>query len=434
MYETAVKIVKKLRNAGYEAYFAGGCVRNKILGKEAKDYDIATNAIPDVVQKMFPHTVAVGKAFGVVVVLENNRQFEGATFRADGKYSDNRRPDCVTFSDYKSDILRRDFTINGIFYDPIENKLIDIVGGEKDIKNRIICTIGNPIERFTEDKLRMMRAVRFSAQLGFVIESETENAIRKLANTITTISFERIRDELRLILLSDNRAEGLDMLYRLGLLKEILPEIVAMDGVPQPPEFHPEGDVFTHTKLCLKNLDNPTFELAMAALLHDVGKPPTFVVADRIRFNAHEVVGERIAKKICHRLKLSNDDTEKICWMVVKHMTFKDITNMRESTLKRLLASKHYDNLEMLFVADKLAADKDMSNYEYLKEMKAKFSVEDIRPEPLIGGKELIEMGFEPGPIFSVILDKVEDAQLEGKVKTCEEAIGFIREHFSDRI
>jgi poly(A) polymerase len=432
MYESAIKIIRRLRDRGYEAYLAGGCVRSRLLGLSPKDYDIATNALPGEVEGLFEHTVAVGKAFGVIVVLMDGYTFEVATFRADGRYIDGRRPESVRFADWQSDVRRRDFTINGMIYDPINDRLFDIVGGQDDIRNRVVRTIGDPLRRFEEDKLRMIRAIRFACQLGFQIEGSTQEAIKALAHKITQVSFERIRDEFKLILLSEQRSRGMDLLYKLGILKEIMPEVIAMDGVPQPPEFHPEGDVWTHTKLSLEFLKHPSFELAMATLLHDVGKPVTLEELDgKIHFYGHEGIGANMTRAICLRLKLSHAETEKICWLVAKHMVYKDVTKMRQSTLKRLLGSEYYPELEALFLTDKMASDRDLTSYNYIQQARQRFSLEELRPEPLLRGRDLLGLGLKPGPIFSKILRAVEDAQLEGKIRTPEEALNFVRKNFN---
>jgi len=432
MYNTALFIVRHLREAGFESYLAGGCVRDNLMNLEPKDYDIVTDATPEAIERIFPNHITVGKAFGVVIVIVNNYQFEVTTFRQDGKYSDSRRPDSVTFSDWKNDVLRRDFTINGMLFDPLNNKLLDIVGGEQDIKMKIIKTIGDPLRRFSEDKLRMMRAVRFACELNFNIEDKTEKAIKELASEITQVSFERIRDELKIILMSKNRARGIALLFQFGLLREILPEVVAMDKIPQPPQFHSEGDVFTHTKLCLEYLENPSFELALATLLHDIGKPHCFKITDRIRFNGHEKVGEIISEKICRRLKLSLSEIDKVVYLVSNHMLLKDVRKMRQATLKRLIANRYFGDLLKLFRVDKLASDKDLTDLEFLEAKVKEFKKEELKPKPLIIGKDLIKLGLVPGPIFSEILRKVEDAQLEGEIKTKNEAIEFVKKTFAN--
>jgi poly(A) polymerase len=429
-YEIALGIIRRLKSRGFEAYLAGGCVRDKLLGIKPKDFDIATDATPEVIQKLFRRTLEVGKAFGVIIVLEGSHQFEITTFRSDGEYLDGRHPQGVRFSSWQEDVIRRDFTINGMLYDPVEERLLDIVGGEKDIKHRLIRTIGKPIQRFTEDKLRMLRAVRFGCELGFEIEEETRNAIKRLAGRITEVSYERIREELRLILLSENRAEGVKDLEELGLMEHLLPEICITKGVPQPSEYHPEGDVFTHTVLALSYLKEPSFELALATLLHDVGKPSTFRITDKIRFNAHEKVGEEISRKICRRFRLSRAEEERICWMVEKHMLFKDVEKMRKSTLKRFLSSEYFEELEKLYIADKMASDKDLGALEYIHRKKQEFSQEELRPKPLIGGNDLIALGYKPGPIFKEILTRVYDAQLEGAITTKEDAIEYVKRNF----
>ncbi|HEY5648456.1 MAG TPA: CCA tRNA nucleotidyltransferase, partial [Nitrospiria bacterium] len=332
--EKAVSIVKTLRKAGYEAYWAGGSVRDLVMGNEPDDYDIATSAPPDAVMKLFKQTIPVGVSFGVVRVRLDEDEFEVAAFRSDGRYIDGRHPETVTFSDAREDAKRRDFTINGMFYDPEEEKVIDYVEGQADIKKGVIRAIGDAGKRFEEDRLRMIRAVRFSARFGFPIEPETEKALRGLSDKIPSISGERIRDELEKMLCGANPAQAFRLLHKTGILKVILPEVVAMDGVEQPPQFHPEGDVLTHTFLLLENLREPSFELALAALLHDIGKPPTFTVSDRIRFNNHCEVGEKMTLAVCRRLRLSNEQTRVVAELVRDHLRFKDVKQMRVSTLK----------------------------------------------------------------------------------------------------
>jgi poly(A) polymerase len=431
MLEHAIRIVETLRKAGFKAYFAGGCVRDQVMGHEPQDYDIATDARPETVMRFFPKTIPVGVSFGVVIVLEGPYQFEVATFRSDGQYLDGRHPVEVHFSSEEEDARRRDFTINGMFYDPLAGKIVDYVGGQADIKAGLIRCIGNPRERFSEDKLRLMRAVRFAAQFDYKIESKTYQALLDLAGQITIVSAERIRDELSKMLIGPRPAQGLRMLHQTGLLKIILPEVAAMEGVQQPPEFHPEGDVWVHTLLMLeKMVPASSFDFALGVLLHDVGKPPTFTVKDRIRFDNHCQVGANMSEEICTRLKLSRKQTEKVVELVREHLRFKDVRQMRESKLKRFLRGEHFSDHLELHRLDCLASHGDLSNWEFCKQKLEEIGPEEMRPEKLITGNDLIQMGYIPGPLFSQILTAVEDAQLEGRVKDREAALELIQRQF----
>lgn len=434
LYQAALRVLRRIRDAGFEAYFAGGCVRDQLRGVPPKDYDIATSALPDQVQALFPRTVDVGKQFLVIRVREAGHEVEVATFRSDVSYSDGRRPDTVRPSSYREDVLRRDFTVNGLLLDPIENKVIDLVGGQEDLQRRVIRCIGDPRRRFEEDKLRVMRAIRFACQLQFEIDPPTFEAVRQFAPQITQVSWERIRDEFKLILLSDQRARGLRLLDESGLLQQILPEVVAMKGVAQPPDLHPEGDVFVHTLLALEHLVKPSFEVALATLLHDVGKPKTYAVeGGRIRFNRHESVGESMAEEIGRRFRLSNEEIQKVCALVHDHMKLKDVSNMKASTLKRFLSEPHFEDLMTLCQADILASNKDLSSYTFALEARAKFLADkSLRPEPLLRGRDLIALGLTPGPRFTEILRRIEDLQLEGRLKTRDEAIDYVRRTWSD--
>lgn len=424
----ALRIVKILREQNFDAYLAGGCVRDRLRGVPPKDYDVATNARPEAVQSLFPRHVGVGKAFGVIVVTEDDARVEVTTFRAEGPYTDGRHPDAVTFSDLETDVRRRDFTINGMMLDPAADRVIDLVGGREDLAAKRVRTIGSPEARFGEDRLRMLRAVRFACELGFEIDPATAEAVAALAPGIARVSAERIREELKRILVSPERDRGLDLLHRLGLLRVILPEVAAMDGVPQPPEYHPEGDVLTHTRLCLRHLGRPEWEIALATLLHDVGKPPTITREDRIRFNEHDRVGVELSRGICGRLKLSNEEKEKVLWLVEKHMVFKDVQRMRASTLKRLLGHPFFGELLELHRADRMASRADLSNYDFCRAKLEEFTVDDLKPKPLVTGEDLLALGLKPGPLIGELLREVEEAQLEGKVKTREEAMGLVRE------
>jgi poly(A) polymerase len=428
--DKAIDIVKVLRGAGFKAYWAGGCVRDIVMGNIPQDYDIATDATPDQVMGLFRRTIPVGISFGVVKVLADDSEFEVATFRSDGQYMDGRHPVAVHYSNDREDAMRRDFTINGMFYDPVKNEIIDYVNGQRDIKGGVIRAIGDPRQRFNEDKLRLMRAVRFAARFGYEIESQTREALMELAGEIRRISAERIRDELKKMLTGPNPSDSLDFLSASGLLREILPEVAAMAGVEQPREFHPEGDVLTHTRLLLKNLTRPSFELALAALLHDIGKPPTFSIRERIRFDNHCEVGARMAETICERLRLSNEQTALIVELVRDHLRFKDVQRMKESTLKRFLRRPSFpDHLE-LHRLDCLASHGDLTQWEFCRRKLAEMGPEEIRPQRLLSGHDLIELGYQPGPLFSQALSFLEDAQLEGRIQTREEAVAFIRDHF----
>ncbi len=427
----AMSVLQRLREKGFESYFAGGCVRDRVLDIPPKDYDVVTNALPDQVADLFFRTVLVGKAFGVVKVILDDQTVEVATYRTEGRYLDGRRPEWVKFATARQDVLRRDFTINGMLWDPLSDQILDYVGGRDDLNRRLIRTIGNPVERFDEDKLRMLRAVRFSCQLDFGVDSAAAQAIQRKAGEITQVSAERITDEVKKILLCPRRSRGLQNLLDWGLLKEFLPEAVAMVGVQQPPEFHPEGDVWVHTLLALDQLRDPDFVLAFATLLHDVGKPVTFSVdGTRIRFNGHESRGEDMARVICQRFRLSNDESERICYMVANHMKFKDVQQMRPSTLKRFLGHAHFEELKTMCRADIMAASKDLSAIEFVENVQRTLSAEEIKPPPLLQGRDLIDLGFHPGPLFKEILQRVEDLQLEGVLKSRDEALDFVRRNY----
>jgi poly(A) polymerase len=431
--QTATGIVRRLREAGHEAYFAGGCVRDYLRGVDPEDYDIATSAVPDRVETLFDKTVLVGKAFGVVRVIEEDHEIEVATFRTEGRYLDGRHPEWVRFAGPREDVMRRDLTINGMLQDPIDGRIIDHVGGREDLHNGVIRTIGDPRERFEEDKLRILRTVRFEAQLGFEIETETLHAVRAMAPEITTVSWERVRDELQKLLTSAGRASGLRRMIQVGLMDPILPEVLQMQGVPQPEAWHPEGDVLTHTLNALETLEAPRFEIALATLLHDIGKPPTMEMdGERPRFNQHEHKGADMAEEICRRLRLSNEQTERIIYIVRSHMKFKDVTQMRRSTLRRFLSEPGFDDLSKVHRADVLASTKDLSALEFIEKKMEEFKAEGLRPAPLLMGRDLVDLGLKPGPKFKEILDRVEDLQLEGKLSSRDEAIELVRKTWPD--
>ena len=445
----ASSIVEGLRGRGFQAYLVGGCVRDLLLGREPKDYDVATSARPEQVMEIFPETYAVGAQFGVVLVPEPETDVEGgfsadasghgsgcvevATFRSDVGYSDGRHPDEVRFSeDPREDVARRDFTINGMLLDPVSGEVLDFVGGRDDLKAGIIRSIGDPERRFEEDKLRMLRAVRFAARFEYAIEPATFVAIQKLAEQIEVVSRERVRDELTRMLTEGHGRRAFLLLDESGLLRHVLPEISAMKGVEQPPEFHPEGDVFVHTLLLLENLPQPCPRtLGWGALLHDVGKPATFRVApDRIRFDNHVEVGVKIAEEICWRLRFSNDDAEQILALVENHMRFGHVSRMKESTLKKFMRMPRFDEHMALHRADSLASHRHLGTYEFLRQKLAEIPAEKMRPAPLVTGDDLIAEGHAPGPRFREILNAVEDAQLEGRLNSRDVALEFVRRDF----
>ncbi len=422
LFDGALRIVRILREAGHEAYYAGGAVRDLLLDRPVSDIDIATSAEPSQIESLFPATVPVGRQFGVLIVREGDQQYEVATFRRDLGYADGRHPTGVDFSNAREDALRRDFTINALFYDPEAERVLDFVAGRADLKSGIVRTVGDPAQRFAEDKLRLIRAVRFSCELGFSIESSTLRELKARAGQIVQVSSERIRDELLKILTGRGPAEGLELLHETGLLASFLPEVAAMAGVPQPPEFHPEGDVFVHTCLMFR-LAGPLHEaLALGILLHDVGKPGTFRVAERIRFDGHAELGATLTDSIGRRLRLPNETIHRVVELVRGHLRFMHVRDMRESTLKRFLRQEHFaDHLE-LHRLDCLASHGDLSNYEFCTAKMAEFSQEVIRPQHLLNGHDLIRAGLEPGPLFSRILTELEDRQLEGEITNREQA------------
>jgi tRNA nucleotidyltransferase/poly(A) polymerase len=429
METTATRLVTMLRDAGHESFFAGGCVRDMLLGKEAHDIDIATSARPEQVQRLFPRTVAVGAHFGVVVVLEGGMEFQVATFRSDGTYRDGRHPESVTFTDAEGDAKRRDFTVNGLFFDPINHRILDFVGGERDLRAGILRCIGDPVARFSEDKLRLLRCVRFAASLGFNIEKDTFNALLTKSSEITDVSAERIRDELVKIFTHPNRVRGFDLLDESGLLAILLPEVSAMKGCEQPPDFHPEGDVFVHTRLMLSMLpDHVSVPLVFSVLFHDIGKPSTFRRDDtgRIRFNGHESVSAAMTTSIFHRLRFSNAETEQTVTCVKNHMSFKDVKNMRVATLKRFLARSTIEDELELHRVDCLGSHGLLDNLEFLRKKQVEFSNAPLIPEPLITGRDLIATGRHPGPQFKRILDAVQSLQLEGAIQSHDEALAWI--------
>ena len=425
--EIATSIVRHLFEKGFHALFAGGYVRNMILGiKNNDDIDIATNATPSAIASLFNKVVGVGEHFGVMLVIENNIPFEVATFRADRGIANGRHPKEVTFSDAETDAQRRDFTINGLFYDPLKKKIIDYVQGRKDLEKGIIRTIGSPQLRFKEDYLRLLRAVRFAARFSFTIEPDTWKALRQNAVNITQISQERIFQELNKMLMGPNSDKALSLLEESGLLSIILPEVHALKGVEQPHAFHPEGDVLNHTIKTLSYLHNPSQIMAWSALLHDIGKPATQSHADRIRFNNHSRVSSTMAKDVLLRLKSSRSLINRVYECIDNHMNFINVTRMRLSTLKKFLSRPTFKDELELHRADCLASHGNIENFEFLKKKKKEIDKINLRPEPLIKGKDLIELGFEPGPLLGKILNRTYELQLDEKIHTSEEAKAWI--------
>ena len=451
-YEAAWRIARRLHALGHAAYFAGGCVRDMLLGVAPQDFDVATDATPDLVQQAFPRTEAVGAHFGVVLVIDKVERADGeteriatevATFRHDGAYSDGRRPDDVRFSrDPREDVLRRDFSINGLLLDALRfdagdqlaDCVLDYVGGQSDLAAKLVRAIGEPKLRFAEDKLRMLRAVRFAARLEFTIEPRTQHAIRAQAAEIGVVSAERVRDELTRILTEGHARRGFELLEETGLLAQVLPEIARMKGVQQPPQYHPEGDVWTHTMMLLEHLERgASATLAWGMLLHDVGKPATFTPpdpakpGDRIRFNGHVEVGVAVARTILNRLRFSNEDAAQILALVKHHMQFGDVMKMKQSTLKRFLRLPKFAEHLALHRADAASAHGDLSLYDFAKRKFEELGEEQIRPALLLTGEDLIAAGYKPGPGFRQMLTLAEDAQLEGTITTKDEALELVR-------
>lgn len=427
----AVSLARRLKEAGHVALFAGGCVRDRLLGKEPKDYDIATSATPAQVMRLFPGSNEVGAHFGVVIAKTKGHHVEIATFRTDGSYHDGRRPATVTFSTPEEDAQRRDFTINGLFEDPESGGLIDHVGGRADLHARVLRAIGNPADRFAEDSLRLLRAVRFAVTLGFEIEPATWSAMVEHADGLARISPERIRDEFSRILVLPDRARGLELLVDAGLIRHFLPEILDLIGCEQPPEFHPEGDVFTHTRIMLEMLapDAP-LELCLAVLLHDIAKPPTRTFdeeAGRIRFNGHDALGATMSEEILRRLRYPNGVIESVSFMVSRHMQFMNVRQMRISKLKRFMAAPTFP-LEMeLHRVDCRSSNGLTENLDHLLAKRDEFAAAPLIPPPLVTGRDLIALGQPPGPRFKELLEAVETEQLEGRLTDRGSALEWVK-------
>ena len=428
--QLAEDVIHRLREAGHEAVLAGGCVRDLLLERSARDYDVATAATPDEVLALWPDALTVGKAFGVVIVRDGPVQVEVATFRADAEYSDGRRPDAVTFTTAEADARRRDFTVNALFVDPDSGEIIDYVGGREDLERRLIRAVGDPRARFAEDHLRMLRAVRFAAELDFDLDPVTADAVRDLADRAASVSGERVSAELEKILTTHaaGRRRGLALMDDLGLMAVLLPEVQATHGTEQPVEFHPEGDVFVHTLLIVEALREPSYDLALATLLHDVGKPPTCRMRKgRLTFYGHAKLGAEMAGAVGRRLRLSTFARRRVAWLVGRHMTLANWPELRTATLKRLFAEPGFLDLAELWRADCIASGGTADGYDALMVRYRAAQEEAVQPEPLITGNDLIAMGLAPGPAFSAILGRVYDAQLEGEATTRDEALALAK-------
>lgn len=435
--QAALEILTRLRHEGHHAYLVGGCVRDLVMGREPKDFDVSTSATPDQVVKLFPESLTVGAQFGVVMVPREEGNVEVATFRSDGLYADGRHPTAVRYSKTaQEDVQRRDFTINGLLYDPETQSVLDYVEGQADIQARRLRTIGDPTLRFSEDRLRMLRAVRFAARFKFTLDPAALDAIQELAPEIGDVSAERVRDEIVKILTEGQARRGFELLDETGLLKQVLPDIKALQGVQQPPEFHPEGDVWIHTLMMLEGLSTPvnvgtvTPTLALGVLLHDVGKPSTFAIRERIRFDNHVEVGAKMAEEICMRLRLPARDTEQVVELVRHHLRFKDFPKMKRSTQLRFIRMDGFREHLELHRLDCLSSHRNLENYEMARRMLEETPPEEVKPVPLVRGDDLIARGYKPGPLFKTILGTVEDAQLEGKILTREEALRLVEDQY----
>ncbi|MDZ7640346.1 MAG: CCA tRNA nucleotidyltransferase [Bryobacterales bacterium] len=427
----ALESLADLRRAGFQAWLVGGCVRDRLLGREPGDYDIATNARPEEIGRIFLDAIAVGASFGVMLRRNGEAQAEIATFRSEGEYADGRRPDAVVFEDTpEGDSRRRDFTVNALYEDPSSGTVLDFHGGLEDLARKQIRSVGEPARRFAEDHLRMMRAVRFAVRLGFRIEAETAAAIREHAAHIRRIAAERVRDEFSRILTEGGARRGMELLDELGLLAGFLPEAARMKGVAQPPEFHPEGDVWVHTLGMLELLEQPSLTLALGVLFHDIGKPETQTVTDRIRFNGHVEAGMRIAREAMERLRYGGAEIEQVQALVAGHMKFMHLDEMRQSTLKRFLGQPHFEEHLELHRADCLSSHGKLENYAFAREALERFGAEELHPEPLLRGADLIAGGYRPSPRFGAILRALEEERLEGRLLNRQDALDWVRREF----
>jgi poly(A) polymerase len=430
--DAAIDILRTLTAAGHRALLAGGCVRDAMLGREPKDYDVATDATPPEVERLFKGAHTVGAHFGVVVVRRGEHTIEVATFRKDGTYLDGRHPESVTFSSPEEDALRRDFTVNGLFEDPIAGEIIDFVGGQQDLQAKVLRAIGDPMQRFEEDRLRLMRAVRFATVLDFEIDPATWDAVCAMSSKISAVSIERLREEFTKTMLHANRVRGFDLLVDSGLMQQLLPEILRLKGCEQPPQFHPEGDVFVHTRMMLTLLPaEASLSLVLSVLFHDISKPATQTVDEtgRIRFNGHERVGAFTTEKILRRLKYPNEVIDQTVEAVANHMAFKDVKQMRVAKLKRFMARPWFDDEMALHRVDCLSSHGMLDNYEFLNLKREEFANEPLIPQPLINGHDLIASGWKPGRTMGRVLEEVQTLQLEGKLTTREEALAWVAEH-----
>ncbi len=431
--QTAESVARRLTGAGHQALFAGGCVRDALLGREPDDYDIATSARPEEILHLFPGSDEVGAHFGVIIVRENGYQFQIATFRSDGTYLDGRHPDSVTFTNAEEDAGRRDFTINGLFEDPMSGEILDYVGGRKDLEAGVLRTIGIPRARFEEDSLRLLRALRFVLYTGFKIDPATWEALRADASLLQRVSPERIRDEFDKIITHSSRRLGVELLVESGLMEFIVPEFLALKGCEQPPQFHPEGDVYVHTLIMLDLLgESSSLELALSVMLHDIAKPPTFTVDEtgRIRNSGHDRLGAHMAEEILRRLRYSNQIIDDVSSMVANHMNFMNVQRMRTAKLKRFMARTTYENELELHRVDCSSSHGMLDNIEFLQTKADEFASEPLIPPPLVSGHDLISLGFNPGPLFSEILEFVQIEQLEGRLHERDTALAAIREKF----
>jgi poly(A) polymerase len=430
----ALSIVNRLRTAGFSAYLAGGCVRDRILGLKAKDYDIATDARPKTVARLFDNTLAVGAKFGVMLVLLGGEQFEVATFRAEAGYADGRRPSTIRFGSLEEDVKRRDFTIGGMYLDPATGQIIDLVGGMRDLRAGVIRAIGDPDLRFAEDHLRMLRAIRFAARLNFTIDAATWSGIRDSAAKITQIASERIGEEVMMTMTQGGAAQGLDLLVNSGLADSVIPEVLPLRGCPQPANFHPEGNVYRHTRLILSMLPRGCSEtLAFGALFHDIAKPQTLVVDPdgRMTYYGHTEIGGEVAANVLQRLRRPRSVQARVSYLVHNHLRMMMAPRMRRATLKRMLAEEGFDELLQLSLLDTLASGSALGFYHFCRRAIATMGAAEIHPPPLISGADLIEIGFVPGPSFKQILREVEDHHLDGTLKTRDDALRYVREYYA---
>ena len=431
MRDAALKVVRILQERGFQAVFAGGCVRDEVLGRPPKDYDVATDAVPGEVLALFSRAITVGAHFGVVLVKVGGCPIEIATFRTDGSYRDGRKPDSISFATIEGDAGRRDFTVNGLFFDPVSEELLDYVGGREDLEARVLRAIGDPEKRFAEDHLRLLRAVRLATWLDFEIAPDTWDAMKKCAPSITRISWERIRDEMDRVWTHPHRVRGFDLLVDSGLMAAILPEIMDLQGCQQPPRWHPEGDVFVHTRLMLEQLPaEVSLPLVLSVLFHDIAKPATSSydeVNARIRFSGHDELGAEMTREILRRLRYSNEVIEATVVAVANHMAFKDVQKMRVAKLKRFMARPTFEDELELHRVDCISSHGKLDNHAFLKRKADEFAREPLIPPPLVNGHDLMALGWEAGPRLGQALREIQTRQLEGTLRTKEEALAWLQ-------